>query len=227
MKVISVNVGRCATFDVSDGGTIESAIRKLPQAGPVLATADGFSGDEVSPDPAHGGPNRALHVCAVESYRIFEEKAGRALPVPTFGENLTLSGYDETRARVGDTLRIGEALVQVTMPTERCAKPGRLVGVPLLLKWIIETLRSGFYLRVLERGPIAPGDACTVTERGPEAWTIEALNRVMYREVADPLRLQATQELSELAPEFKQRLLVHYQRRTGREFALAEETPNS
>lgn len=217
-RVVSLNLGRCAHFEVSDGGSLESAIRKTPQSGPVAVRAEGLVGDEVSPEPAHGGPNRALHVFASESYRVLEARAGRSLPVPSFGENLTLSGYDEGVARVGDVLRIGGALVQVSMPTERCARPGRLVGVPQLLKWILETLRTGFYLRVLEPGQIAPGDACERVEAGPAAWTIEALNALMFRGIEDRVQIRALQGLEVLAPEWKRRLLVHFERRTGNPF---------
>jgi MOSC domain-containing protein YiiM len=106
-------------------------------------------------------------VFATESYRIFERRAGRSLPVPSFGENLTVSGYDERVACVGDILRVGGALVQVSMPTEHCNKPGRLVGAPQLLKWILETLRTGFYLRVLEPGAIAPGTPASESRPAP------------------------------------------------------------
>ena len=212
-EVVSVNAGPSNSFDLPDGERGKrSAIRKAPQQQPLLVTAGGFVGDEVV-DAAHGGANRAVHLFALDSYRVFEAKAGHSLPIPTFGENLTVEGYDETMARVGDTLKVGEALLQVTMPTERCALPGRWVGVPTLLKWMIETLRGGLYLRVLESGRVAAGDACGLTDRGPEGWTIEALNRLMYREISDSAKLGAAQELPELAPEFKQRLLLHHQKR--------------
>jgi MOSC domain-containing protein YiiM len=215
-RVVSLNLGQCAHFEVSDGGVLESAIRKQPQTGPVWLGAEGLAGDEVSPDPAHGGPNRALHVFATESYRVFEERAGHSLPVPTFGENLTISGYDETIARVGDVLQIGGARVQVSMPTERCDKPGRLVGVPRLLKWILETLRTGFYLRVVEPGEIARDDVCVRVEEGPAAWTIRALNELMFRRIEAEAELRALRQLEVLAPEWRRRLGVHFERRTGR-----------
>ena len=220
-KVVSLNLGRCARFEVADGGALESAIRKQPQRQAVRLSALGLVADEVSPEPAHGGPNRAMHLFAIESYRIFEERAGRALPIPTFGENLTLEVYDESTACVGDVLRIGSALVQVSMPTERCNKPGRLVGVPQLLKWIFETLRTGFYVRVLEPGEIGPDDPCVRVEAGPAEWTIEALNRAMFRRIEDEATVRRLRELPALGDEWKARLLVHFERKTGAAFPVA------
>lgn len=212
-RIRSIHRGRVETFEADDGTTVESAIRKQTCAGPVLVGALGIDGDECAEADAHGGPNRALHAFALESYRHFAGLAGRELPVPTFGENLTLEGYDELDARVGDRLRAGDSLLEVTMPTERCPKPGRSAGEPRLLKWILESLRSGFYLRVVEPGAITAGDPIELAARGPAEWTVERLSRAMYREIEDEALLARIDALPELAPEWKARLGIHHERR--------------
>jgi len=212
-RILSIHRGGIETFEAQDGTTVESAIRKQTSARPVRLGEHGIDGDACAEADAHGGPNRALHAFAIESYRHFEALAGRPFPVPTFGENLTLEGYDELEARVGDRLRAGQVLLEVTMPTERCPKPGRSAGEPRLLKWILESLRSGFYLRVVEPGVIAAGDAIELAARGPAEWTIERLSRAMYREIEDEALLARLDVLPELAPEWKARLAVHHERR--------------
>ncbi|MDH4016673.1 MAG: MOSC domain-containing protein [Actinomycetota bacterium] len=204
-RVEAVHVAAIETFTLPDGESHTSAIRKRAQAAPVRVESLGFVGDEQH-DPAHGGPNRAVHVFSTEHYSVFEALAGRAIPAPVVGENLTLSGFPDEVAHVGDVVRVGTARLRVTMPTERCGYPGRNAGLPKLLKWMIEELRTGYYLSVLEPGEIGPGDAWVLEERTNDDWTIEALSRVMYREVGDAARVAELEAVPEIADEWKARL---------------------
>ncbi|MCX5737262.1 MAG: MOSC domain-containing protein [Proteobacteria bacterium] len=171
--------GAVERFECAGGVALTSAIRKHGMTGSVEVGVRGLAGDACH-DPAHGGPNRALHVFAAEHYDAFESSGSGRLVPPGVGENLLVRGHPDADAHVGDVLRAGTALVQVTMPTERCRNPGLVAGVPTLLRWMIETLRTGYYLR-------------------------DAGDRALFAEIAS---------LSHLAPEWKQRLLVHHERRT-------------
>lgn len=214
-RVEAVHAGRVEVFRADDGQEVESAIRKRAVDGPVEVGRLGIGADEVFERQVHGGPERALHVFARESYAHHEGLAGRALPVPTFGENLTVEGYDDAEARVGDRLRIGTGLFEVSMPTERCAKPGRNVGVPLLLKWIIESGRSGWYLRVLEPGTLRAGDAIEVVERGAEPWTVQRLATALYQELGDEATVSAVRAHPALSEAWKERFETLRKRRQG------------
>ena len=211
-SVEAVHVGSVETFRLPDGDELTSAIRKSEQRERVAVAAAGFVGD-MCHDPAHGGPNRAVHVFAAEHYDEFERRAGKSLGRPLVGENLRVRGHPDEIARVGDRVRVGSALLQVTMPTERCRNPGRVHQVPLLLKWMIEDLRTGFYLRVLEPGEIGAGDRWELETRGDARWTIRDLSGAMLREVGDPAIVAELQQLEVLAPEWQERLLVLHERR--------------
>jgi MOSC domain-containing protein YiiM len=204
-RVEAVYTAGAETFVLPDGAEHTSAIRKRTRHRPVAVGPLGFEGDEQY-NPVHGGPDRAVHVFASEHYAVFEGRAGRSIARPVAGENLTVTGYPDAIAHVGDVVRVGSALLQVTMPTERCGYPGRNAGLPQLLKWMIETHRTGFYLRVLEPGEIGPGDACRLEDRPNPRWTIEALSRAMYHEVKDAARVSELEAVSEIAPEWKTRL---------------------
>ena len=213
-EVEAVFVGAVESFALADGDTLTSAIRKTRYENGAELGPDGFVGDACH-DPAHGGPNRAVHVFAAEHYARFAERAGRELPEPLVGENLRVRGYPDSDARVGDRLRIGGATLQVTMPTERCRNPGRLHGLPQLLKWMIEDLRTGFYLKVLEPGRVAPGDRLVLEARGSQRWTLSALSEAMYRNVGDAELVAELVQLEPLAPEWKERLEVLHARKRG------------
>ncbi len=216
VQVEAVFTSAVETFSLPDGDPLTSAIRKRRQAQRVAVGELGFEGDECF-DPAHGGPNRSLHVFPLEHYAVFSELAGRAVEAPAFGENLSLRGLPDSQACVGDTLAIGSAVLQITMPTERCRNPGRLAGIPTLLKWVIETGRSGYYLRVLEAGDIGPGDVCEVVERPHPDWTIETLTRSMYDRVQHREHLAVLESIENLAPEWKSRVWTLHRRATGRQ----------
>ena len=50
-----------------------------------------------------------------------------------FGENLTVSGFDETQVFLGDIYKVGEALVQVAQYREPCYKFGHKFGTQAVL----------------------------------------------------------------------------------------------
>lgn len=207
-----VNVGRAERFEVG-GQLLTSAIRKRPRQGRIEVGALGLSGDEVGDHEHHGGPNRALHCFAAEHYDALSVGRGEPPPRPWVGENLTVRGYPDERAHVGDLVRVGTALLAVSMPTERCGNPGRVAGIPELLKEMIASLRTGFYFRVVEPGHIGAGDALTLIERVDARWSIERLSAVMYREIDDAERVAEVEAIPELAPEWKARARILHARK--------------
>ncbi len=211
IRILSVRTGRVAPFPSGGGDPDSSAIRKTELSGGAALGTTGLEGDEVYERHVHGGPERALHVFARESYAHFESLAGQAFPPSTFGENVLLEGYDETEARPGDRLRIGTALVEVSMPTERCAKPGLNAGVPQLLKWIIESGRSGWYVRVIEPGTLAAGEPAELVARGPEGFTLQQLGRAMFH--GGEAEREAILAIEPLSEAWKERFQVLLERR--------------
>ncbi len=211
MRVEAVFVGPVETFELPDGEVLTSGIRKRTQSRKVRVSELGLEGDQCH-DPAHGGPNRRVHVFPVEHYEVFSRLAGRPIESPCFGENLSVSGLPDSDACVGDVLRVGGAVLQITMPTERCKNPGRVAGVPALLKWVVGTLRSGYYLRVLEPGEIGTGDTCVLLSRPNPHWSIETLTGSMYRRISDRAHIETLEAIPELAAEWKRRLWTLHQR---------------
>ncbi|HYC03800.1 MAG TPA: MOSC domain-containing protein [Azospirillaceae bacterium] len=191
ITLLSLNIGTLGRLDPGKG---ETGIVKRPVAGPVRVTRTGIVGDESAYRPRDLG-DTALHGFAIEGYRRFEGLAGRSFDVPTFGENLTLQGYTDEDARIGDVLRLGTALVRVCQPVVRCKWPGRLSGEPRLAKWTMREAHTGFYLEVLEEGSVEAGVTLELVERGDPAWTVARLTRLLMdkqragAEVAEALSL--------------------------------------
>jgi MOSC domain-containing protein YiiM len=107
-----------------------------------------------------------------------------------FSENLTVSGLHEANVHLGDILRAGQALVQVTYPRIPCTKLARKrrhKDLPVLIR---ANGLTGFYLRVLEPGRIAAGDALEVVERHPLAVSVLFTNEVRFSPAPDPASIE-------------------------------------
>ena len=69
-----------------------------------------------------------------------------------FGENLTTQGVLEDNVYIGDTFRVGSALVRVTEPRMPCHKLGIRFARADMVKRFLASRRTGFYFAVLEDG---------------------------------------------------------------------------
>jgi MOSC domain-containing protein YiiM len=102
------------------------------------------------------------------------------MPHGGFGENLTIAGLDEDGVCLGDVFAVGPVRFQVSQPRQPCWKLARRWKRPWLLQRVIETGRTGWYLRVLEPGTIVSGLPVVLEQRPHPEWTITRANRLMY-----------------------------------------------
>ncbi len=181
-EVLSVCVGQPTAVKAFDAKGIEhtvvTGIFKEPVEGRVLARTLGLEGDAqadtrvVKGGQVHGGVEKAVYLYPAAHYALWQQELARDLPFGQFGENLTVTGLDEETVRVGDTLRVGEALFQVTTPRGPCFKLDIRMGIPEFRNRMDETGRTGFYVRVLEEGTVGAGDAVEVVSSDAAARTI-------------------------------------------------------
>jgi MOSC domain-containing protein YiiM len=168
-----------------------TAIRKLPQAGPVEVRELGLQGDGVGSPKHHGGPDQAAYAYGLPDYAWWEAALGRALPPATFGENLTITGLESGGCSVGDRLRIGTALFEVTSPRIPCATLARRMDDPRgFIRRFREARRPGLYLRVLEEGIVTAGDAVTYEPAAAGALPVLELQDLHYRRSATAAELE-------------------------------------
>lgn len=184
-RVRAVRVGLPARH-VWGGQVIISGAGKAPVRGPVAATTTGLVGDGQADTVHHGGPDKAVLAYAGRHYAHWRAE-GLDLPEGAFFENLTLTGTgapgdagpDEISVRLGETWRVGTAVLQVSQPRRPCFKLAKRWQVRDLAVRVQETGRSGWYLRVLAPGLIAPGDAVELLDRNRAAPSVGELARVM------------------------------------------------
>ena len=161
-------------------GWVKSAIVKEPGQGPRRLTAAGLEGDSQADLRVHGGPDKAVCVYPVEHYASWRERLGATLAPVAFGENFTTIGVLEAGVCIGDTYRVGDALVQVSQPRTPCFRLAALHGQPNMPKWVIATGRTGFYFRTLEPGTVEPGMALTLVDRPSPGITVLGAHLAAY-----------------------------------------------
>ena len=171
-----------------------TAIYKQPLAGPVEINRYGIVGDEHTGD----GPDLDRAVCChpLDHYAFWRAYFRRDIPTGFFGENLTIGGLVDEDVCVGDVIRCGTALLQITQPRTPCYKQARKLGEPEFVKLILQTGKPGFLARVLEPGALQAGDRFELIERPHPEANLVFINRKMYdREDIDTAR-----ELARLEP---------------------------
>jgi MOSC domain-containing protein YiiM len=152
-----------------------SAYWRQPVAGPVHAGPLGLAGDQVGNPKVHGGPEKAIYAYPASGYAGWQAEfpalAAQFGP-GAMGENLVVDGLDEASVHLGDVIRCGTATCQVAQIREPCSTFAAAMGTARVVKAMAKSGRCGWYLRVLEAGSIAPGDAHDVIERPNPTWPI-------------------------------------------------------
>jgi MOSC domain-containing protein YiiM len=177
--VVSVNTGREGDL-VIGGKPGRSAIDKRPFAGPVAVGALGLAGDEQADKVDHGGVDQALYVYAREDLDWWTELLSRELSSGNFGENITTAGIDVSAALIGETWRLGTAVVQITSPRVPCVTFQSWLDEPHWVKRFAAAGRPGAYLRVLEEGVVQAGDDLEVLSRPDVQVTVAESMQAYY-----------------------------------------------
>lgn len=189
-RVSAVLVGRAVPF--SRPGSF-SAIAKSVVTGPVDAGPDGLRGDEHGDPRVHGGVDKAVHLYACEHYAAWRAELGPlgVLDRPgAFGENLSTAGLTEDEVCIGDRIRVGTALLEVTQSRQPCWKLNDRFQVPDMALRVQRSLRAGWYLRVLQPGTVQAGDTVWLLARPQPAWPIARLLEVIDRRDCTPATLR-------------------------------------
>jgi MOSC domain-containing protein YiiM len=180
-NIISLQVGLPKTIKDPAGDWV-SGIWKDAVDGPVSASKNGLAGDGQGDLAVHGGPDKAIYVYPVLHYEPWRNELGLAeLTYGGFGENLTISDWNEDMVCIGDVLQIGDqVVVQVSQPRGPCWKLSRRLEVKDMVALVVKTGRTGWYLRVLQAGDLAAGMPIKMIERPYPQLTITAANQAMW-----------------------------------------------
>ena len=199
-RLLSVNVG--VPRDIEwEGRTVHTGIWKQSVEGRRRVGRLNVVGDGQGDLQGHGGVNRAVFVYQIESYRYWQQFLARDdFTYGQFGENFTVEGLADDGVCIGDRLRIGSALLEVSQPRVTCYRVGIRMREPQMPSLLVAHRRPGFYLRVLEEGEVEAGDSVERVQRGAEAMTVAEIDGLLYlpnrarRDLTRALRIPALSE---------------------------------
>jgi MOSC domain-containing protein YiiM len=158
-------LGSILQVNISPGGLPK---RPIPEG---FIHPHGLEGDSFAHPQFHGGPKRAVLIVASE---VVDELKARGFPVfcGALGENLTTRGLNIRDLRIGDRLRAGGAVLEITEARVPCSGLD-IYGETLKREIWDKQVKagdytsprwgmSGFKASVVQPGPVRPGDIISV-----------------------------------------------------------------
>ncbi|MBZ0100658.1 MAG: MOSC domain-containing protein [Thermoanaerobaculia bacterium] len=201
-QVVSVHAGALRPLRHA-GRELASGIFKETIIGRASIDLAGIEGDCQGDPDHHGGPDRALCAYPREHLPWLTGQIGSEGGGAPCGENLSTEGLLESGVAIGDRFRIGEVLVEVSVPRNPCHRLAARHAIRELPLEMERCGRTGFLLRVLEPGTLAAGDRIVRIEH-PSPWaTIAEANRLMHHDRLDRAGLRAMVELPRLAASWR------------------------
>jgi MOSC domain-containing protein YiiM len=164
--------GRIFQLNVSAGGVPKHRIAEAE------VTHRGLVGDSQRDQRAHGSPDQALCIFAIEQIALMRIE-GHRLGAGATGENVTTEGIDWNEVTPGCRLRLGdEVLVEVTGYATPCWKNAQwfVDGNIHRMDQATHPGSSRVYARVLRTGHVREGDPIQLLNG-------DAIDRVVRRQV--------------------------------------------
>lgn len=184
---------------------IRSAIGKRPLGAPIRIDLNGPVGDQHA-ERFHGGPEKAVLHYDRAHYAAWQAEfpdIASAFQPGSFGENFVGIGLSEATVCVGDIMRAGSVLLQVSESRQPCFKLNHRLGKDGISRRAQESGRTGWFYRVLEPGEVAAGDVISVVDRPLPDWPITRLQRYLYHMTDNVEAARLLSELPHLSPGFR------------------------
>jgi len=180
MNILSVNVSPPLEIPYRKR-IIRTGIFKKAVEGKVYVSRYNLVGDGQADLKNHGGLDKAVYAYSHDHYSYWKKVLNRNdFNYGQFGENLTVTGFDEAGLCIGDQFRAGNVLLVATQPRVPCFKLGVRFNDNRMPKKFLQSALTGCYLRVLQEGYLQAGDELTLVERDPVRISVKALFKALY-----------------------------------------------
>ena len=180
MNLLSINTSFPTDIEYQ-GRTISTGIFKKPVEGAVFVAKENLKNDLQADLKNHGGEHKAIYAFSSDHYPYWRNVLQNSELKPgIFGENLTISGFDESTLHIGDQLSIGQCVLEITQPRVPCFKLGIAVNNKNMPRLFIENFATGIYLRVLQEGHIETGSKVELIKEGALKVSVKSLFRAYF-----------------------------------------------
>lgn len=172
MQIISTNIAQPRTIEWR-GQLVQTGIYKYAVDAPLFLGKEDVEYDHVMDRRFHGGVDKACYLYSADHYPVWQSKyPDQDWKWGMFGENLTVSGLNESEIRIGDRYQIGEAEVQVSQPRQPCFKLGVRFGDQSVVSDFRELPYPGVYVRVIKPGYLRKDNEMILIERNPNSLSV-------------------------------------------------------
>jgi MOSC domain-containing protein YiiM len=175
MKIVTTNLGERKEINWK-GKMVTTGIFKYPVDEPVFLDIEDVKGDTICNREHHGGVLQAVYGYSLKHYDFFKPfYPDLDWQNGIFGENLTIDDLDETKLHQGDTFKVGDAILEVTVQRNPCMKLGVRFNDMKIVKQFWNTTMCGVYFKVIQTGFVKAGDEFEQIKSCPENPTIAEL----------------------------------------------------
>lgn len=161
-----------------------SAINKQRVTDPQKVSKLGLINDEQSDKINHGGEEKAIHQYAFENYEYWKTSLpgiSKLCHSGAFGENICSLGMKEDTVMIGDIYQVGSCILEVSQARQPCWKLNYYFQCSNMSLRVQESLRTGWYYRVLEEGSIQQGDTIELIDRPHPEYSLTYLLKILYK----------------------------------------------
>lgn len=189
MQILSINVSKLKAASYK-GKDVITGIYKRPLQGKVLLRKANIEGDKQADLNSHGGFDKAIYAFPSEHYAFYQEHLGQGpYEHGYFGENLTTGGMVESTVHIGDRFQIGTAIVEVSQPRAPCFKLSMKLGTDRVVRLMLDSGKTGFYLRVIKEGLIEGGEVSCVFSN-ETAQSVEEIHNLMFFKITNVVEIK-------------------------------------
>jgi len=206
IKLVSINIAKPQAINFDKGKRkFRTGIFKKPVAEKIFLDQNGFQGDGVGDTRFHGG--RDLAVCGyfVNHYKFWELELNRELRPGAFGENLSLTGIDETKVNIGDQYTLGDAIIEVSQPRQPCHKLNKVFNFQGMACKVQTTGFTGCYFRVIKTGWAEPDSKIEKIKNGEKKISVNSINILMFKDKKNIDMLKKVVDLKTLSIEWREK----------------------
>ena len=167
MKIIATNIGEPREIRYKNKN-VTTGIFKFPVDVPVFLDVEKVKNDAICDTKWHGGILQAVYGYSAKHYDFWKPKfPDLDWQFGIFGENLTIEDLDETKIHVGDTFKVGEAILEATLQRNPCYKLGVRFDNMKIVKQFWNTTFCGVYFKVIQTGYVKVGDVFELVKTNP------------------------------------------------------------
>lgn len=203
----SLHIGKEASLA---GTNFLSAINKSRIEGKCLVTKIGLKNDEQADKINHGGLEKAIHQYAFENYNYWKEKLLECTILDNagaFGENISSLGMDEHTVRIGDQYKLGTCILEVSQARQPCWKLNYRFNHTEMSEEVQNSLKTGWYYRVIEEGEIEEGNKFELISRPFPDYPLQRLLNLLYKDALNFKELELAIKIKPLADSWKKLFL--------------------